>query len=192
MRPLVTLIAPVCVALLGSPAWAVDLPVFAQKSVDAQSARSSDFWKGFSYGVEGYVVGGKGIRGGLGGAANVAWTKALDNNLVVSLKTSAGYMPGVAKASPWGRQGFQGANFAQVEAVVGYEIGRIKPWASIGGGGLGLTKTGGFSGGLNAVNDMFGEKSKKLGFVSYGAGVDYAVNNNLTIGVAMHGIQTQR
>lgn len=171
------------------------LPTFA-RSPAPPSAESSAVWSGFSYGVEAFGVSGKGARGGVGGAANVAWRKAIDESLSVQLKTSAGYMPGVWKGAalaraPWGRNAITGANFVVSEASVAYEIGRLRPWASVGAGYAKATRFGGFSGGLNALNDMASERGKGTGFVTVGAGVDYAVTNNLTLGVAVHGVQAR-
>lgn len=174
-----------------APALAGDLPTFAQTGAPTPAADPASFWKGLSYGVEGYAVGGKGVRGGVGGGANVAWTKSFDNNLFVQLKTTAGYMPGVVKASPWGRSGFSGAHFAQAEATVGYEMGRVRPWVSVGGGALKASRDGGFANGLASANSLFSEPGKTRGFMTYGAGVDYAVTNKLTIGVAVHGVRQQ-
>lgn len=176
----------------GEPAS--DLPLFA-RAPDAVSRRPESIWKGFSYGVEAIAVGGKGIKGGFGGAAHVAWTKPLDNGVSVGLKAGAGYLPGVWRvspwrASPWAAAGATGANFAFAEANVAYEFGRLRPWASLGAGVLKPTRYGGFSGGLNAINDLF-EPGKRSGYVEVGAGVDYAVTNNLTVGVAVRGFQAQ-
>jgi opacity protein-like surface antigen len=180
-----------------APALAADgapLPVFARAQDPASPSASrdpSDFWKGFSYGVEAIGVSGRGIKGGVGGAADVAWRKALDDRLSVQFKTSAGYMPGVWKASPWAKAGVTGANFVVSEASVAYEIGRLRPWASVGAGYAKATRFGGFNGGLNALNDMASERGKGSGFVTVGAGVDYAVTNTLTLGVAVHGVQAR-
>lgn len=188
------------VVLAAAPAVAADaLPVFARAQAPASPSASrdpSEFWKGFSYGVEAIGVSGKGIRGGVGGAANVAWRKAIDERLSVQIRTSAGYMPGAWKGaafsgSPWGRSGITGSNFVMSEASVAYEIGRVRPWASLGAGYAKATRFGGFNGGLNAVNDLFSEHGKGSGFVAVGAGVDYAVTNNLTVGVAVHGVQAK-
>jgi opacity protein-like surface antigen len=165
------------------------LPLFA-RAPDAVSRSPQDVWKGFSYGVEAIAVGGKGIKGGFGGAANVAWTRPLDNGVSVGLKAGAGYRPGIWRASPWAAMGATGANFAFAEANVAYEFGRVRPWASVGAGVLKPTRHGGFSGGLNALNGLF-EPGHRSGYVEVGAGVDYAVTNNLTIGVAVRGFQAQ-
>jgi|APMI01.1.fsa_nt_gi opacity protein-like surface antigen len=192
-----SLLALSCLVLPAVPALAADvdfagagLPTFA-RAPEAAQPKSNDFWKGLSYGVEAFGVSGKGIKGGFGGAANVAWTKPIDDRLSFQLKTSAGYMPGVWKASPWGRAGATGSNFVFAEASVGYEIGRVRPWASVGAGYAKATRYGGFAGGLNSVNDMFGEPGKGSGLVAVGAGVDYAITNNLTVGVAVHAVQAK-
>lgn len=172
------------------PTFAAPLPTFA-RAPEAATRDAASVWKGFSAGVEAFAVSGKGIKGGLGGAANVAWRTALDERTTFQLKTSAGYMPGVWKASAWGRAGFTGSNFVFTEASLAHEIGRVRPWASVGVGYAKATRFGGFSGGLNSINDMFGEPGKGAGFVAVGAGVDYAVTDKLTIGVAVRGVQAR-
>lgn len=186
---------PLCLA--AAPAAATDLvsplPTFA-RAPEAASRDAGAFWKGLSAGVEAIGVSGKGMRGGVGGAANVAWRTALDERLSVQFKTSAGYLPGVWKgpalATGWSK-GFSGSNFALAEASVAYDMGRVRPWASVGLGAARATRFGGFSGGLNAVNALFDGEGKTARFVAVGAGVDYAVTDKLTIGVAVHGLQAR-
>lgn len=188
---------------LAAPAFAVDpqavdltapLPTFA-RAPQATSADPGAFWKGLSYGVEAIGVSGKGIKGGVGGAANVAWRTAIDDRLSVQFKTSAGYMPGLWKApafgGTWAKSGITGSNFVLSEASVGYDMGRVRPWASVGVGFAKPTRYGGFSGGLNSINSMFDGEGKSSRFVAVGAGVDYAVTDKLTIGVAVHGLQAK-
>jgi opacity protein-like surface antigen len=192
MRPALPFALLTCA--LAPPALAADfaapLPTFA-RAPKAATRDAASVWKGFSAGVEAFAVSGKGIKGGLGGAANVAWRTALDERTTFQLKASAGYMPGVWKASAWGRAGFTGSNFVFTEASLAHEIGRVRPWASVGVGYAKATRYGGFSGGLNSINDMFGEPGKGAGFVAVGAGVDYAVTDRLTIGVAVRGVQAR-
>lgn len=199
MRRILSFLVPSVFVLLAgaaAPARAGDgliaapLPTFARVP-DAPVRDSNEFWKGLSYGVEAFGVSGKGVKGGVGGAANVAWTRPIDDRFTFRLKTSAGYMPGVWKASPWGRAGYTGSNFVFAEASVGYEIGRVRPWASVGAGYAKATRYGGFSNGINSVNDMFGEPGKGSGLVAVGAGVDYAVTDKFTVGVAVHAVQAR-
>lgn len=192
MRRLLFLALALC--SLAPPAGATDLlsplPTFA-RAPETAARESNAVWKGFSYGVEAIGVSGKGIKGGVGGAANVAWRTPVDERASFRLKTSAGYMPGVWKASPWGRAGATGSNFVLTEASVAYDMGRVRPWASVGLGFAKATRFGGFSGGLNSINDMLDGPGKTARFVAVGAGVDYAVTDKLTIGVAVHGLQAK-
>lgn len=200
MRRALCLALPLLAAAI-APARAADAqPVFIQpmfglptfaRAPEAPTRDPASIWKGLSYGVEAFGVSGKGIKGGFGGAANVAWRQPIDDRLSFQFKTSAGYMPGVWKASPWAKSGVTGSNFVFSEASLAYEAGRLRPWASVGAGYAKATRYGGFSGGLNSVNDMFGEPGKGAGFVAVGAGVDYAVTDKLTVGVSVHAVQAK-
>lgn len=186
-------------ALAAAPARAADrdlvwagepLPTFA-RAPQAPVRDPADFWKGFSYGVEAMAVGGRGYRGGFGGAANVALERSLDEHLTFAMKATSGYQPGMWKASPWGRAGATGTNFALGETSARYDVGRVSGWVSVGLGFAKPTRNGGFSGGLNAANGLFSDPGKGTSLATFGAGVDYQVTNDLRIGVGVRGLRAQ-
>lgn len=173
---------------LAAPAGAAELPTFAQRPASETTQDSP--WKGWSVGVEAIAVGGRGIKGGFGGATHIAWNKTFENNLTLGLKASVGHLPAIAFAPAFGGVRPAGWNFAATSATIGYELGRVRPWASIGAAFLKPTQFGGARS-LDAANSFFSEPGRTQGLVTYGAGVDFAVTNNLTIGVGVMGAARQ-
>lgn len=184
--------APLAFLVLAAPAGAAELPTFARRAPAEPAAESP--WKGLSIGVEAIAVGGRGVKGGVGGATTIAWSRTFDNNWSLGLKASAGHLPALAFA-PWRMPGWSGVkpagwNFVSTSATVGYELGNVRPWASVGATFLKPTQFGGARG-FDAVNGFFGEPGRTQGVVTYGAGVDFAVSNKLTIGVGVVGAARQ-
>lgn len=188
--------APLALPLLALPllagaARAAELPAFA-RGPSAETAAASP-WKGLSIGVEAIAVGGRGVRGGFGAATSVGWSRTFDNNWSLGLKASAGHLPAIAFA-PIGAPGWSarpaGWNFVSTSATVGYDFGNVRPWASVGATFLKPTQFGGARG-FDAVNGLFGEPGRTQGVLTYGAGVDFAVSNRLTIGVGVIGAARQ-
>ncbi|MBL8587369.1 MAG: hypothetical protein JNK46_02470 [Methylobacteriaceae bacterium] len=170
------------------PAAAGELPTLARGPVPETAAPAS-IWQGLSVGVEGIVVGGRGMKTGFGGATTVAWSRRFENDLILGLKASAGHLPAFAWTA-WPGRRLVGVNFVTTEASLAYDFGRVRPWAAVGAGFVKPTAFGGARG-LDAVNSFFDEPGRTRGVVTYGAGVDFAVSNRLTIGVGVRGMAQQ-
>jgi opacity protein-like surface antigen len=164
------------------------LPTFAQTP---PPAAPDSPWKGLSVGAEAFWIGGRGAKGGFGGATNVAWSRTFDNNVILGLKLRAGYAPALAFAPLWGGRRAGGWNFVETSATVGYDFGRVRPWASVGAAFLKPTGQRGFGGGIDTLNAFFEPGGGTRGLVTYGAGADIAITNNVTLGVAVHGVTRQ-
>ena len=127
----------------------------------------------------------------MGGATRVQWAKQFDNNLILAIRASAGNMPSLW-ATPLGANRISGFNYVSTEAVLGYDLGKVKPWVAVGGAWARPTTNNSFPGlGLNAANGFFEEKGRTQGFVTYGAGVDFAVTDKFSVGVSVNGMQRQ-
>ena len=111
----------------------------------------------------------------------------LDNNVVVGVQASSGYLPGLTKFGP------SGYNFASTDVKLGYQMGALTPYVIAG---YGVAKAngiggGGFTNSGDALNNLFASHGPEATLAHVGAGFDYAVNNNLTIGVAVQSYQAR-
>lgn len=173
-----------------SPAAAANLPFFAA-APDGARRDGPSIWSGLSVSSELIVAGAKGYKTGVGAATRVQWAKKFDNNVIFAIRASAGNMPALW-ATPLGANRISGYNFVSSEAVLGYDFGRVTPWVAVGGVWARPTANNALSGlGLNAANGFFEEKGRTQGFVTYGAGVDFAVTNRFSVGVSVNGMQRQ-
>ncbi len=116
----------------------------AQREFDAAAEKNP--WTGLTMGSE--VVGvsghGRGSRGGFGGDAFLGYNKEFDNNVVLGVRGSAGYMPGLSNYGP------RGYNFGMADMKLGYDMGRLMPYVTVGVGmANAATAIGNPSGGLN-------------------------------------------
>lgn len=143
-------------------------------------------WTGLYVGTELFAVtGSKGVRGGFGGGAYAGYQHEFDNNWVVGVQGGVGYSPSVFN---WAYRGF---NYANVEARVGYDMGRLMPFVTVGGvlarpNGRTLAGYGGADG---ALNDLFNSNGDLRGFATVGAGFAYQLTPNTTVELA---VQTYR
>jgi outer membrane immunogenic protein len=183
---------------LAAPARAADLPFFAGGDggwVDGARPPQlapwdlpppSNPWSGLTVGTEvfGAAASGRGARGGFGGDAFVGYFKELDIGVVIGAQGSAGYLPGLYNYGP------RGYDFGMAQVKVGYDMGRLMPYVTLGAG---LARpTSSFNGsptGFDSLNAMFVGSQLATSLTMVGAGVDYAVTNNLTVGVEVNAIQ---
>ncbi|HUO55520.1 MAG TPA: outer membrane beta-barrel protein [Rhodoblastus sp.] len=191
--------AACCLVLLAiaTPARAADLPFFAGgdgrwtfdsppplafKEAPAQASP----WSGLTFGTEvfGAAGAGRGGRGGFGGDAFVGYYKEFDNRIVIGAQGSAGYMPGLYNYGP------RSYSYGLAQVRVGYDMGRLLPYVTFGAG---LARPSGWLNGaavgLDSLNDMFVGSGPSTTITTVGAGVEYAVTNNLTIGVEVDAVQ---
>jgi len=177
---------------LGWPARAEDasvpaLPTFARDpQLDPQATNS---WSGLVVGSEIFALSQKGAKGQAGGGGFVGYNHELDNNLVIGVQASAGYAPSLFAPGP-----ANGYDFAMTSVNVGYDLGRFMPYVTAG---VGLAKANsGLTSGVppnagDSLNTLFTGPSGPKTFATVGAGIDYAVTDQLTEGVAVSTVQSR-
>jgi outer membrane immunogenic protein len=138
-------------------------------------------WSGLYVGSEIFASAFKGAKGGVGGAALIGYNHEFSNNLVLGVEAAAGFSP-----NPFLYRSVLGYDFASTNFKLGYDMGRFMPFVSAG---VTLAKPNSFSSSFltatDSVNNLFGSSSNLRTFGTVGAGFDYALTNNLTVGVAI-------
>jgi outer membrane immunogenic protein len=146
-------------------------------------------WSGLYVGSEIFASAFKGAKGGIGGAALIGYNHEFSNNLVLGVEAAAGYSPnpfprGGVIGFPY--QSVLGYDFAATNLKLGYDMGRFMPFVTAG---VTLATPNSFSSSFltatDSVNNLFVSPSNARTFGTVGAGFDYALTNNLTIGVAV-------
>ena len=179
MRPVLVLTA---LLALGSAAQADSPPSPALPSLALDPlAPPPSIWKGLYVGTDIFFESVKGSKGLVGGGAFIGYDKRFDNNLVLGIQASTGYAPSLFQHS-----GVRGYDYAELSAKVGYEMGRFTPYLTTG---IALAKPNGSPGAgylspADSANNVFNGASDLAASGVVGAGVDYALTNNTTIGVA--------
>lgn len=173
----------------GLPALADDaplpaLPTFAQSP--QLNPENPSPWSGLVVGSEVFVLSQRGAKGHVGGDGFVGYNHELDNNIVIGVQASVGYAPGLFPCGP-----ANGFDFAMTSVKIGYDMGRFLPYVTAG---VGLAKANGGPGGApnpgDSFNDLFNGSSSPRALATAGAGVDYAVTDKLTVGVAVSAIRS--
>lgn len=161
---------------------AAAVPASAAEVLAVQPAPAPSIWAGWHVGTEVVAVsGGWGTRGGFGAAVDVGYDRAFANHLVLGVEGATGYTPFSFANS---RHGF---DFARLDGQLGYDMGRVMPFVTAGvvvlKPDLRLR-----SGSLNAgesLNALVNGTANAQAAATVGAGVDYALTNNLHVGVAV-------
>ena len=176
-------VAAVLLAALSAPA-AGALEAWPPLPSLALSPRSpAPDWSGFYMGSEMSVLSGRRVRNPVGGAVYAGHRARLDNNLIVAVETGVGRMPLLT------RQGWQGASFGFARAKLGYEMGRLTPYLTVGGA-LARPDNGlAAQPGAGALNALFSGEGRLRAASTVGAGVDYQINNNLSVGLSVNAYQ---
>ncbi|MBV1706269.1 MAG: hypothetical protein KGQ37_03590 [Hyphomicrobiales bacterium] len=152
----------------------------------AVSPQKPDPWKGLTLGTEVFATSGlgKGTRSGFGAAGFVGYDHVFDNHVLLGLRASAGYLPGMIQGGP------AGYNFGMLDARLGYNMGRLTPWVALGGG---IAKASPFAATApdvdTSLNSLFADSHKGATFTRATAGFDYAVSSNLTVGMSVGVLQ---
>jgi len=171
MKRWIPLAALLCVA----PAHADPSLTIPPVSIDPHPAPGQ--WSGLYVGTGVTFAAIKGQKGAFGGDVFAGYDKRFDNNLVLGVKFDTGFAP-----YAFGR--YRGFDYAMASVKVGYDFGRVTPYVYAGGG---LARATAFSSELPdasaTLNGLFGQGPAR-GVTAFGAGVDYHVTNNVTIGVA--------
>ncbi len=164
-------------ATAAAPAFAADLPSLPSLAADPETQAPN--WKGFYVGTELAVAAFKGAKGAVGGDVFAGYDHRFDNNVVLGVRFSTGYAPWVF---PGGAT--RGFDFAETSVKVGYEMGRLTPYLVTG---VALARPTNFGGGPADLNDslngVFGGPGALQAVGTAGVGFDYAVTNNLHVGV---------
>jgi len=158
-------------------AAAADLPNAPLQTSDPSLSEIG--WKGWSFGSEATALVSKGKKGQFGGDVFLGYDAALTNGVNLDMRFATGYAP-LLTSGPLTK----GFDFAEAEAKVSYDMGRLRPYV-IGGAGFGRASN--FAGpGLSfadGINGVLGGPGQLQAFGTVGVGVDYAVTNNVTFGV---------
>ncbi len=165
-------------ALAAAPAIAADLPNLPSLAADPETQAPD--WKGFYVGAGVAVASFKGVKGAaVGGDVFAGYDRAFDNNVVLGVRFSTGYAPWIF---PGGAT--HGFDFAETSVKLGYEMGSLTPYVVTGAG---FARPTNFGGGLadpnNSINGLFAGPGALQAVGTVGAGFDYAVTNNLHVGL---------
>jgi opacity protein-like surface antigen len=161
-----------------SPAY--QLPLLAQNPQATKNTASP--WKGLYFGSEVFAISRKGSKGGIGGSGYIGYKRDFDNNVFLAVQANAGYMPSLFRH----RAGPSGLDYVSASLKAGYDFGRVRPYVTAGFGVAAPTMFGGNS--LSPVSDSINSVFSAPGrttFTTIGAGVDYKVTENITLGVAV-------
>ena len=171
-------ILALCLACLAAPARADDSLTIPPAPIDAHPQPS--IWNGLYVGTGVTFAAAKGQKGQFGGDVFAGYDKTFDNRLVLGVKFDTGYAPFLTSSGK-----FRGFDYAMTEVKLGYDFGRVVPYVYAGGG---LAHATAFNSGLpdaNAtINGLFYGPGGARAVSTFGAGVDYHVTNNVTIGVS--------
>jgi opacity protein-like surface antigen len=178
MRSATVLLAIYAIAGLSSPAFADDSLTIPAAPIDPHPEPS--IWNGLYVGSGVTAAAAKGQKGQFGGDVFAGYDKTFSNNLVLGLKFDTGYAPFLTSS---GR--FHGFDYAMGEAKIGYDFGRVTPYLYAGGG---LAHATAFNSALpdanQTLNGLFYGPGGTRAVTTLGAGVDYRITNNVTIGVS--------
>jgi outer membrane immunogenic protein len=168
--------------LIPAPALADDAPAapaltIPPVAIDPHPAPS--IWNGLYVGSGVSFSAARGQKGQVGGDVFAGYDKTFSNNFVLGAKFETGYAP---LLTPSGR--FHGFDYAMGSVKLGYDFGRVTPYVYAGGGLARATAFGsGFPDAATTMNGVFGA-GPGFGVSAFGAGVDYHVTNNVTVGVS--------
>jgi opacity protein-like surface antigen len=156
-------------------------PPLPTLALDPQ-APSPSIWKGLYVGSDVFFSAGSHSKGVVGGSAFVGYERHLDNNLVLGIQASTGFVPFSIQHSP-----FKGYDYGEVSAKVAYEMGRVTPYMMTG---IVLARPNGAPGAsylspTDSATNLFNNNGSNLAASgTIGAGVNYALTDKLTVGVA--------
>jgi outer membrane immunogenic protein len=181
MRSVFLLAAPLAFGAVAQAADLTPTPPLPTLALDPQAPPPS-IWKGLYVGSDIFFSAGKGEKGLVGGGAFVGYDRHFDNNLVLGVQASTGFAPFSIQHNP-----FKGYDYGEVNAKVGYEMGRLTPYLTAG---VALAKPNvnpgaGYLSATDSANNLFNNNASSLSASGVvGAGFDYALTNNTTIGIA--------
>jgi opacity protein-like surface antigen len=165
-------------AAASASAFAADLPTLP--STAAKQPAEPD-WSGLYVGSGVSLSAAKGVKGQVGGDVFAGYDHVFINGVVLGARFDTGY-------NPWQLSNHaRGFDFAEGSVNLGYEMGRFTPYITAG---VGLAKTTSFGSGLpnasNSLNALFNGPGAVQPVTSVGVGLDYAVTNNVHVGVGAY------
>jgi len=167
--------------LAAAPALAADLPSQTQSSLPSLAAdpvTQAPSWSGFYVGAGVDAVAFKGAKAQFGGDVYGGYDHRFDNNVVLGVRFSTGYSPWAFPSSP-----YRGFSFGETDVKLGYAMGRLTPYV-IAGAALARPSYGADFGDLSqSVNGLFSGPGAVQAVGTAGVGFDYAVTNNVTVGL---------
>jgi outer membrane immunogenic protein len=188
-------LSPFLCLALALPVEAADLPYFAggdppplisRNQAEAEAAAQQNPWTGLVMGTEAFGVSGSGhgTHGGFGGGGFLGYNKEFDNNVVVGVQASGGYMPGLYNYGP------RGYNYGMANVNVGYDMGRFMPYVTFGVGTASATNgLNRMPGGLDSFNNLFSRGSQSTTLTTVGAGFNYAITDHLAVSFQVNATQ---
>lgn len=170
--PLLIAAPPPATAPNAAAAAAAPLPSLA---LDPQVPES--LYHGLYVGTEIFGIGGRGIKGGIGGDVYGGYDRVLSNGMILGLQGTTGYAPAI-----WGGPGLKGFDFGEASAQLGYSMGRVTPFVTAGllvarpvtGPGLATNTTDSFNDLMNGTGNLYAAPR-------VGAGFAYALTGNTTV-----------
>jgi opacity protein-like surface antigen len=178
MKSAPVLLAALWFAGFASAASADDSLTIPPLTIDPHPEPS--IWNGLYVGTGVTFAAAKGQKGQFGGDVFVGYDKTLENHLVLGVNFDTGYAP---FQTPSGR--FHGFDYAMTNVKLGYDFGRVTPYIYAGGGLAHATAfNSGFPNADATINGLFSGPGGARAVTTLGAGVDYHVTNNVTVGVS--------
>ena len=167
--------------LAAAPAGAADLPSQTQTSLPSLAAdpiTQAPNWSGFYVGAGIDVVAFKGAKAQAGGDVFGGYDHRFDNNVILGVRFATGYSPWAFPSGP-----YRGFSFGETDVKLGYAMGRLTPYV-VAGAALARPSYGVDFGDLSqSVNGLFSGPGAVQAVGTAGVGFDYAVTNNLTVGL---------
>ena len=164
-----------------SPAPA--LPSFALNPPPPDADPKSP-WTGLYVGTEMFAVGGKGLKGGIGGGGFAGYQREFANDWVLGVEGGLGYAPNL-----WRGSNISGFEVASTSVKAGYDMGRFMPFVTAD---VLLarpqTRGSGYAGVTDTANTLFNDPGNLKAFGAVGAGVDYAITSNLSVELAVKAV----
>jgi opacity protein-like surface antigen len=167
--------------LIAAPALAADLPNPSSSplpSLAADPMTQAPNWSGLYVGAGIDVVSFKGAKAQAGGDVFGGYDHRFDNNVILGVRFATGYSPWAFASGP-----YRGFSFGEADVKLGYAMGRLTPYV-VAGAALARPSYGADFGDLGqSVNGLFAGPGAVQAVGTAGVGFDYAVTNNLTVGL---------
>jgi opacity protein-like surface antigen len=181
MNRLAPVLALAACSFAAAPAGAADLPSQTQTSLPSLAAdpvTQAPNWSGFYVGAGIDVVAFKGAKAQAGGDVFGGYDHRFDNNVILGVRFATGYSPWAFPGGP-----YRGFSFGEADVKLGYAMGRLTPYV-VAGAALARPSYGADFGDLSqSVNGLFSGPGAVQAVGTAGVGFDYAVTNNLTVGL---------